>query len=392
MGHLPLALSVHHFITSVGADAGFASIVGLAILVLLFFAQARETTTLRDELADAEDRMAQLEARLTAAMRNAQAAPAPAAHQASQPATSGAPAAARPGGVPLRPVTAAAGAAASAAPAAAPGTSSGNAPPGVGAPAQGAATRLIPDATTVQRPATAAAAASAGTASSPAAGGNGTGSSTEAPLAPPPSAAPPPVRSPGSAAPRRPAPSRVAPPRSSSSRGRQIIGGVVALLVVAAIVVVLIVATSGGSSSNSSTQAASSTATSNAPTTHRRKRTSTTSTTPAVVPANVTVAVLNGTATNGLARRVSTKLTGGGYKAGMVTTAADQTHTTTAVAYQPGQKPAALAVAKALGLPSSTVAPIDATTRTVACQGLSTTSCSAQGVVVTVGANLAGVQ
>jgi hypothetical protein len=75
-----------------------------------------------------------------------------------------------------------------------------------------------------------------------------------------------------------------------------------------------------------------------------------------------------------------------------VTTAADQTHTTTTVAYQPGQKAAAEAVAKALGLAGSTVAPADATTRTVTCQGLSATSCSAQGVIVTAGTDLANVQ
>ena len=40
---IPFAFSVHHFITTVGADAGFAAIIGLAILVLLYFAQARET-------------------------------------------------------------------------------------------------------------------------------------------------------------------------------------------------------------------------------------------------------------------------------------------------------------------------------------------------------------
>ena len=39
MPAIPFAFSVHHFITSVGADAGFAAIIGLAILVLLYFAQ-----------------------------------------------------------------------------------------------------------------------------------------------------------------------------------------------------------------------------------------------------------------------------------------------------------------------------------------------------------------
>jgi hypothetical protein len=48
MGALPVAVSVHGFVSSVGADAGFAAIIGLAILVLLFFAQARETASLRE--------------------------------------------------------------------------------------------------------------------------------------------------------------------------------------------------------------------------------------------------------------------------------------------------------------------------------------------------------
>jgi hypothetical protein len=165
---------------------------------------------------------------------------------------------------------------------------------------------------------------------------------------------------------------------------------VLALIVVAAIVVALVVITTSGGGTSNPGAGTSSATTSTAPAHHRRRPTS--STTAAVVPANVTVAVLNGTATNGLARRVSAKLTGAGYKAGAVTTAAEQTHTTTTIAYQPGQKAAAEAVAKALGLPGSTVAPMDATTRTVACQGLSATSCAGQGVVVTAGANLASVQ
>src|SRR5205814_456222 len=49
MGPIPFAFSVHHFINSVGADAGFASLIGLAILVLLYFSQARETAALREQ-------------------------------------------------------------------------------------------------------------------------------------------------------------------------------------------------------------------------------------------------------------------------------------------------------------------------------------------------------
>ena len=74
MANLPLALSVHHFVSSVGADAGFAAIIGLAILVLLYFAQARETANLREQAYEAGQRVAQLEARLTSLARQQAAA------------------------------------------------------------------------------------------------------------------------------------------------------------------------------------------------------------------------------------------------------------------------------------------------------------------------------
>ena len=64
MGSIPFAFSVHHFINSVGADAGFAAIIGLAILVLLYFAQARETASLREQAYESAQRVQQLENRL----------------------------------------------------------------------------------------------------------------------------------------------------------------------------------------------------------------------------------------------------------------------------------------------------------------------------------------
>src|SRR6185312_2007232 len=77
----------HHFINSVGADVGFASIIGLAILVLLYFSQARETANLREQAYDANQRVSQLEARLTLIARQQQQAAAAAAQPAAaQPA------------------------------------------------------------------------------------------------------------------------------------------------------------------------------------------------------------------------------------------------------------------------------------------------------------------
>src|SRR4030081_1371408 len=90
MGPIPFAFSVHNFINSVGADAGFASIIGLAVLVLLYFAQARETSSLREQAHEAAQHVQQLEARLSQLGR--QAAPAQSAGAsasvAAQPAAS----------------------------------------------------------------------------------------------------------------------------------------------------------------------------------------------------------------------------------------------------------------------------------------------------------------
>jgi plastocyanin len=139
--------------------------------------------------------------------------------------------------------------------------------------------------------------------------------------------------------------------------------------------VVLVIATSS-SSSNHSTSAARAT---NTPIPARSA---------AFNPASVTVAVLNGTATNQLAHRVATKLQGSGYREGRIATAANQTETTTVVAYLPGAKNRtdALHVARALNLRPSAVRPIDQDSQQVACPPPG--SCDAN-VVVTVGADLA---
>jgi hypothetical protein len=149
-------------------------------------------------------------------------------------------------------------------------------------------------------------------------------------------------------------------------------------LVIAAIVVALLHFT--GSGSNSNTTRASNTSNAPSTTTARRKRTAT------VVPSTVTVSVLNGTATNGLAGRISNQLNSAGYKQGRVATASDQTRTATIVAYMPGHKSAALAVAKSLKLGPASVQPVDPATQAVACPV--STQCTSQ-VVVTVGTDLA---
>jgi hypothetical protein len=154
------------------------------------------------------------------------------------------------------------------------------------------------------------------------------------------------------------------------------------VLVAGAIVAgVLILTNNNGSKKQASTN---SSAQNTAAAQRRRAKT-----TAPVKPASVDVAVLNGTATLGLAGRVSAKLTGDGYKQGTVATASDQTRTSTEVAYLPGQRREALAVAKSLNLGPASVQAVDASTQAVACPPPA--ACTAN-VVVTVGTDLAGTQ
>jgi hypothetical protein len=146
------------------------------------------------------------------------------------------------------------------------------------------------------------------------------------------------------------------------------------LVLLGAAVVALVIATSSKSTHSSSAARAT-----NTPIPARSA---------AFNPASVTVAVLNGTATNQLAHRVATKLEGSGFKEGRIATAANQTETTTVVAYLPGaqNRTDALHVARALNLRPTAVRPIDQDSQQVACPPPG--ACNAN-VVVTVGADLA---
>jgi hypothetical protein len=105
-------------------------------------------------------------------------------------------------------------------------------------------------------------------------------------------------------------------------------------------------------------------------------------------PSTVTVAVLNGTTTYQLAHRIADKLAALGYKQGTIATAANQTETTTVVAYRSGSgdRRDAERVARALKLRDSAVRRVDDSTLQVACPAV--TICTAH-VVVTVGSDLA---
>ncbi|MCW3064114.1 MAG: LytR family transcriptional regulator, partial [Solirubrobacterales bacterium] len=78
---LHLAFSAGHFVDQVSKIGGFAAIVGLAVLALLYFSQAREVKRLREWAAEAPDRAQELEHRLMAqatAARRTVVAPRPA--------------------------------------------------------------------------------------------------------------------------------------------------------------------------------------------------------------------------------------------------------------------------------------------------------------------------
>jgi LytR cell envelope-related transcriptional attenuator len=105
------APSLQHVIEQYGAYAGIAAVIGLSVLSLLYFAQAREVKRLREWAGRAPERAAELEARVQAdAQRRVVAQPvarptAPATPAAQQAAVPGPPAT---GGAATAPATAAA--------------------------------------------------------------------------------------------------------------------------------------------------------------------------------------------------------------------------------------------------------------------------------------------
>jgi hypothetical protein len=413
------ALSIHHFINSVGADAGFASIIGLAVMVLLFFSSARETANLRRRADDAEEQVQQLVAYVDQIARSRVQAPAPAPAPASAQ-TTGAPVAAPPAAARL----AAKAVTPTGAPVAVPEPIPAGAlatlpvaPAGVGAPALSAATRLIPlpelDEISIRalKPSTNGQTASDATqvgvataeppnpAPSTAAGGANGASHNPAPPVPPIQRTPPPrvpLRRPEPPLGRPPAVAPAAAPRQyrTAGGGRGVSRLVIALgglLAIAAIVVVALIVTGSGSSpasSSSSSSSAAASRTSATKTAKGHKRPATAAAAAPVTPASVTVSVLNGTPTTNLAHDVMAKLTAAGFKQGDIATASDQTLTSTIVGYvTSSQRKDALAVAKSLSLGPASVQGVNPSDRAVACSS-TPSSCTAQ-VIVTVGADLA---
>jgi LytR cell envelope-related transcriptional attenuator len=397
METIPFALSVHHFISSVGADAGFAAFIAVALLVLLFFSQARETANLRRRADEAGERVQELEGQLYVLSEQVAALPAEIS-VVRAPGKRPAPAY---GGVPA-PAPAGVGAPASTLPPAAPA--------GVGAPALAAATRLIPDPV---RPLGEHQPATVGLVDGPAdeatevhsapvtvSGGNGSShrpipasaatfqrSVQSRPGGPRDGGGPPrgaqgrPVGAQG-----RPG----GPPRSAMAvRPGQRRAGPARLFVVLAVLLgvgavvagVIVIRNVNHATSQSKSSAADARSTVAG---HR------TGPVAAVNPVTVTVSVLNGTPTSGLARTVSSKLAAAGYQKGLVGNyTPDQTQTSTAVQYIRGYKRDAAAVATALKLRPAAVQPIGQSTQQIACPPSSGPCKSA--VVVTVGSDLANL-
>ncbi len=415
-----------------GGYAGLASVLGLAVLSLLYFAQAREVKRLREWAGRAPERAAELEQRVSAeAARRAQVVPAP------TPAPAAAAAAPANGAPAAGPAEAAAAAAAVAGPAeartsAAPGQEPAPGTPGAGdrdgdEPAEDDAPVAAPAAdgggptapvngavaagATVETPAVEPAPAEPRTSLPPpqeaASGTFGAGtaapagasaSAAPAPPAPAPAAAsparppvPPPAvpprtvaaggRPPGAVASRpvapRPAPAgaRIATPppagggRSGPRRGT-LLGAGAAALALAAVAVVLVTALGGDDPTAAP-----------APNTIASPGAATA---PAPIARNeVTVAVLNGTAVGGLAARIADDIRGSGFRVPeeLVDNALEP-RSATQIAYEEGARREALEVARVIEIGEDSLIPLDQSTRVFAGQGSLTPR-----VVVTVGAD-----
>ena len=416
------ALQVSEQIKDAGAYAGLASILGLAVLALLYFGQARELKRLREWAGRAPERTAELQeqANAAAAVRARRVAPQPVAaaapmrSPAQTPATA-AGAAARPagsvaagqaatsaGGPPTaRPGAAAPGAAPPGAPAGtpgsvAPGPSPSATPGNAGATAR--ATQGI-DASRSAAPANGApptAARGQQTQSIPAVKPDPSTSAAAKPLSPDAPSLPPaipsvvaptpigpspsptddspvPLRqvSAATGAPRRRAAAVVEPLPDDEGRGGPsgraigiVLGAITALLLVALLATQVL----GGGDDPTPTSGAGADSTStdkpfvSPPASSGR----TDSAPPPVNPGDYSVFVLNGTQKNGIAKEVGKTLETDGFVIADKGNAAINTAPTTEVYYLDGQKRGASAIAKKLDVSPENVKRAD---RAISVQG-----------------------
>lgn len=346
-------------IQDVGAYAGFAAVVGLAVLSALYFSQARDVRRLREWAGRAPERAAEQALPGATTEQTAQQAARPAAAGAvkaipavkpaeAKPETAEKPAPAKPGAPTPVPATAAAAAAgakgpsasgpAPATPAAAPGTEQPN-----GDKKDEAKDGEKKDETK----------APDGAPPTPAPTGPQPATPSARPPTPPPvmPARPaPPVRAPAAASARSqstavlPASSATFRDRARSSGSDGLSGRYIALIAAGVLVIGggIVFGISqlggddgGGSSSEQSAEQPQ------AP----------------VNPSTVTVSVLNGTTVPGLAAQIGDEVESAGFQRGNVANALDQQRTTSTVLYAEGADREAKLVAKKLGI--ATVEPVD---------------------------------
>jgi len=335
-----LALSVSDKIDQYGAYAGFASVLGLAVLSLLYFAQAREVKRLREWAGRSPERSAELQERATAAAQQR------AIVQPPRPATPVTPPVA-PG---ARPAAATPAGQAQGAPGVAPAAAAA-------ATAAGAAT-ATPDAPT-PAPGTPVAPAGQPTTAMPAANG------AAAPAARPGQ----PLRVPGGPGTPLPPPSSRVPEPEDEGRSRvAVFGAIGAIVVVAIVAVVLLTGVLGGDDTQTQTPNPIGTPSETTADSGKTKTTTGKAATPTAAPApgSYTVAVLNGTTVPGLARGVANRLQNTKFKIGNVTNAATQDRSATLVEFAQGHRAEADAVAKAIDVGRDAIQQLSPGSKTIA--------------------------
>ncbi len=422
---LIVAATVSDRIEQYGAWAGFAAVLGLGVLALLYTAQAREVKRLREWAGRAPERAAEDEARVSAeAQRRVVAQPiqprpaaepaTPAAQAAAGAAPTGTPAPATPGGNGQQTATGAKpgdavkpgeaakpGAPAPAAPGAAgakpeeaskpsdaakpadaakpddddakpdaakPGEA---AKPGVPAPAAAVAAAAKPGEAAkpgaAPKPALPSPAPAAAAAKDAASGVAATGAPPPATVDQPTQITAPPV--PAGSPPAQPlrasrpsaTPPRRTPPRGPGAGGdsplRSSAGIVIGLVLLIVVGIVIATALFGG---DDEPQRANSI---RPPAPEVTTPDGTTTTASPLRRGDITVAVLNGTTTTGLARGVANRIERAGFKIGQVTNAVDQSRSATIVQFSGGQRQAALEVARLIGVGTDAVQALDRGTR-----------------------------
>jgi LytR cell envelope-related transcriptional attenuator len=336
-------------IREIGAYAGFAAVIGLAVLAALYFSQARDVKRLREWAGRAPERAAEQQAaavpgQARPAVRQP-GAPAPAvrpvpAGARGQPAKTGAP----PGKTPGKPAAAPTPVPAQAGARPAAATAAGAAAPGKAAPETGEGANAGGAATPAARPGNAVTPLPRPDEKQPARrpGGRSPQQTRVIPAAA--------VRrgGGGGAAPREPDEKR--------SRSRYLVPAVVAGVVVVVAVIAGTQLLGGGS--NKPAKHATKQAT-------EQKKQNSKASTPAVDPTSITVAVLNGTTVQGLGAQIGDKVQSGSFQLGNVTNATAQGERAESVAmYAPGHKADARAVARKLGI--SQIEPVDAQSQALA--------------------------